>query len=475
MRYYFIGICGTAMASLAVLLKQKGHEVWGSDQNIYPPMSDFLVQNNIPVRVGYDVKHLEQPADRIIIGNALSRGNPEVEAILNRRLPFSSLPEVIRQEFAQPLKSVVITGTHGKTTTTSLMSWVLETAGLSPTFLIGGIARNFDASARIGSGDYFIVEGDEYDSAFFDKRPKFLHYLPHYLIVNNIEFDHADIYRDVAQIKDGFRKLLRTVASEGLILANGDDPHVRDVTSPVYSRIRFFGKGAQADLRFSNVNVSENGTSFRVHKDGEPWNVFRIPLFGEYQLYNTLAVIGIADDLGLAPQQIQAGLDSFLNVKRRLERWGDFNGAPFYDDFAHHPTAIRETLDAVRQKHPSKRVIAVFEPRTNTTVKNIFQKELADALANADVIFIAPIYRPERIPENERLSLEELQDHLRRKNRDVHLLKDYSSIQEELTSIVAAQDVVILMTNGDLGGEYAGLRASIQRPGKENGMSVPAK
>lgn len=454
MRYYFLGICGTAMASLAVLLKQKGHRVWGSDRNIYPPMSHFLQENRIPVQEGYHISHLQKPFDLAIIGNALSRRNPEVEEILNRRLPFASLPEVIHREFARPLKSIVVTGTHGKTTTTALMSWILESANLSPTFLVGGISRNFNASARLGNSDFFVIEGDEYDSAFFDKRPKFLHYLPYYLIINNIEFDHADIYRDVEQIKDGFRKLIRIVPGKGLIVANGDDRQVREVLEGAYSRVHWFGRSENYHWSFREVRHLPDGSGFTLYKEGKEWGNIRLPLYGEHQIYNALSVIAVAAEMGLSLARIQKGLSRFLNVKRRLELRGQFNGIPFYDDFAHHPTAITKTLQALRQRYPERELIAIFEPRTNTTVKNIFQQELADALQLANTVLIAPVYRADRIPPEQRLSLPRLKKQLQRQGVQVHLLPNYSSLWPVLESVAQDQCVIVLMSNGNLGGEY---------------------
>ncbi|MFZ0391450.1 MAG: UDP-N-acetylmuramate:L-alanyl-gamma-D-glutamyl-meso-diaminopimelate ligase [Calditrichia bacterium] len=463
MNFYFLGICGTAMASLAILLKQKGHNVWGSDQNIYPPMSDFLKQHQIPVAEGYDISHLDRPFDTAIIGNALSRGNPEVEALLSRRLPFVSLPEMIRREFASQKQSIVITGTHGKTTTTALMSWLLENAGLDPTFLIGGISRNFETSARIGNGDYFVVEGDEYDSAFFDKRPKFLHYFPRYLIINNIEFDHADIYRNLDEIKDSFRKLLRLVPQDGLIAANGDDLAVREVLTEARTPVAYYGARAENDWFFRQKEVSAEGTRFTLHRNGKVWNEFMLPLFGEYQLYNAAAVIAVAHELGISPEKTGEGLRSFLNVKRRLEPWGTLNGAPFFDDFAHHPTAIRKTLQALQDRFPARRRVALFEARTNTTVTNIFQSELGEALAHAQIVIMPPIHRAGNIPPENRLDPEHLQRELHQKGCRVVLLPDYESIPDVLRQTVEAEDVVVLMSNGSLGGHYESLRDLIQQ------------
>ncbi|GAB4375777.1 MAG: UDP-N-acetylmuramate:L-alanyl-gamma-D-glutamyl-me so-diaminopimelate ligase [Calditrichia bacterium] len=462
MRYYFLGICGTAMASLAILLKQKGHEVWGSDQNVYPPMIDLLKENRIPVWEGFHLDHLKKSFDVAVIGNVFSRGNVELEEILRSRMLFASLPEIIRREFIHFKKSIVISGTHGKTTTTALMSWILETAGLSPSFLIGGISKNFQTSARLGNGDYFVIEGDEYDSAFFDKRPKFLHYFPHYLIINNIEFDHADIYRDVEQIKSEFRKLIRCMSKEALIIGNGDDPQVREVLNPLYSRLETFGRGKENDWRLEDLSFATDYLRFGIKHKDKDWGEIQIPGMGEYQAYNVLATVAVAADLGIDEATLQKALHSFQNVQRRLDYWGELNGAPFYDDFAHHPTAIRATLSAIRQRYPRRRIRAIFEPRTNTTVQNIFQRELSEALALADQVMLGPLYRAERLPPERRLDLSKIKEDLEKKQIAVTLLSDYSSIYELLESQVSRDEVIVLMTNGSLGGVYADLRDKIR-------------
>ena len=463
MKYYFLGIAGTAMASLAVLLKQKGHEVWGTDQNLYPPMSDLLSTNRITVFTGYDPDHLNQEFDQVIIGNALSRGNVEVEEILNRRLPFISLPQLIYQEFLKTQKSVVITGTHGKTTTTGLLSWVLDSASLSPSFLAGGILKNYESSIKLGEGEYFVIEGDEYDTAFFDKRPKFLHYFPHILIINNIEFDHSDIYRDINQIKDEFKKLVRIVPANGLIIANGDDKNVREVLTSAYTRVWFFGKSAENDWSFKIVDQDSGKSTFQVLKNSKTFYQFNLPMLGEHQIYNSVAVGAAAAFIGLSPEEIQNGLNGFQGVKRRLELWGQLNNAEFYDDFAHHPTAIKETLKALHNKYPNKKIMAIFEPRTNTTIKNIFQKELAKALAYADIVMILPIHRPDKIPVEERLSLEQLSEDLIQNNRTVYLLENYEEIIPSLKNILDNSMVSVLLTNGDVGGQYGNMRKLISK------------
>lgn len=446
------------MASLAVLLKQKGHEVWGSDKGIYPPMSDFLAQYNIPVWEGFTEDHLTKPFDVVVIGNAMSRGNLEIEAILNRRLPFTSLPELIRREFVDQHENIVITGTHGKTTTTALMSWVLEVAGLSPTFIIGGIAKNFNSSIQLGAGKYFVIEGDEYDCAFFDKRPKFVHYFPGHLIINNIEFDHADIYPNLDAIKDVFRKLLRIVPSNGLVVANGENPAVREIIKPVYSRLQTFGENSENYWSYKILGGEAGETTFEIRQEGKSVGEFKFPFPGEYQLQNVLAVTAVAHDLGVDWEIIRNALATFQGVKRRLEFWGKLHGAEVYDDFAHHPTAIKVTLQAMRDKFPGKRLIALFEPRTNTTVRNVFQQELAEALLPADVVILTPIFRPDRLPEGERLSVSKLVSDLEKHQREVFNLNSYSQIQETLQEVLQENDILVLLTNGSLGGEYQKLR-----------------
>ncbi len=463
MKYYFLGIAGTAMASLAAMLKQKGHQVWGTDQGIYPPMSDFLQQEAIPVWQGYDVAHLQQPFDLAVIGNALTRGNPEVEEILNRRLPIICMPRLIREQIIQHRKSIVITGTHGKTTTTALTSWILEYAGYSPSFLIGGIPHNFGYPARYRDSEFVVLEGDEYDSAFFDKRPKFLHYFPYYLIINNIEFDHADIYRDVEEIKDNFRKLLRVLPSRGLVIANGDSPHVQDVLEPIYSRLQTFGRSPHNDWHYEMQSQDHHGSRFRVFHGGDSRGDFYLPLPGEFQVRNALAGIITAMEVGIPGTCIQAALEQFRGVKRRMEVWGYFQGALVIDDFAHHPTAIQETLQALKHKYDDRRLVALFEPRTNTTVRNIFQKALARALSWADRILVAPLHRPERFPPAERLSLPQLQADLEQLGKSVTIIPAYEEILPVLQNTLQANDVLVILTNGNLGGAYSQLRALVRQ------------
>ena len=463
LRYYFLGIAGTAMASLAALLKQKGHEVWGSDRELYPPMSEFLSRQKIEVQRGFSEQNLSRPFDCAVIGNALSRGNVEVEAILNHHLPFVSLPELIHREFISEKESVVITGTHGKTTCTALLSWLIENAGRQPSFLIGGIAKNFDSSIQLKEGPSFIIEGDEYDSAFFDKTPKFLHYFPRRLLINNIEFDHADIYRNLEQIKDAFRKLIRTVPGNGLIVANADDEAVREVTAENYSRLQTFGLEKPADWSANQIRWDGRFLKLAIYFRGDLQTEVAFPFPGEFQAYNILGVVALARDLGLTWPQITAGLESFQGVARRLEFWGKFQGAPVFDDFAHHPTAIKKTLSGLRSRFPQRRIIALFEPRTNTMMRNVFQEVLPEAFTDADVVLIAPPPRHKKVPGSQRLSLADLAKKLQKQGKKVLLLDAVETIPGALKSLLGEDDVCILLTNGDLGGIYPKLRKMVRR------------
>ena len=467
MRYYFLGIAGTAMASLAALLKMKGHEVWGTDRGIYPPMSDLLKQYEIKVNEEYHKNNLRKSFDMAVIGNALSRGNEEIEEILNKHLPFISLPELIFDEFVKKHHTIVVTGTHGKTSTTAILSWIFEVAGLFPSFLIGGIAKNFSSSIKLGKGKYFIIEGDEYDSAFFDKRPKFHHYFPQHLIINNIEFDHADIFRDLSDIKNEFKKLLRIIPSNGLVVANEDDLTVKEIIENKYSRLQFVGFKDKTDWSYNNLKVEGSESEFDLYFRNELIDKFVLSQPGVHQVQNAVSAIAVARDVGIEWNVIRKSLETFQGVKRRLEYWGKINGAVVLDDFAHHPTAVSKTISTAKQIYPQKRIVALFEPRTNTTVQNIFQQELAKALMLADVILIAPIHRPERIPPDKRLSLAEIVKMLEEKCKIVFQLNSYPEITKNLLEILSDDDVLILLTNGNFGGEYEKIKKIVQTEGKQ--------
>ena len=423
---HFVGICGTAMASVAALCRDAGYTVTGSDENVYPPMSTFLESRGIRILQGYRETNLDHRPELIVIGNALKRGTPEVERAWDERLNCCSLPELVREFFIRGKHSVVIAGTHGKTTTTSLLAWVLESAGKSPAFLIGGIPNNFGAGSRLGTGINFVIEGDEYDTAFFDKRSKFVHYLPDTVILNNIEFDHADIFADLAAVKRAFRQLVAVVPRRGLIIANGDDANVREVVAGAQSRVRYFGLPDFAG--------------------------YRIPLAGEHNQRNAAAVVVCAGELGLSREQIQAGFDSFTGIKRRMEVRGEVAGVTVLDDFAHHPTAIVETIRAIRQQYSGRRLWVLFEPRSNTTRRNVFQRELADALALADGVFVARVDRLNELPEAERLNPEQVVAEIRGRG----IPAEYSVNADAIINVLAPQlrsgDVVAVFSNGKFDG-----------------------
>ncbi|HTS19667.1 MAG TPA: Mur ligase domain-containing protein [Verrucomicrobiae bacterium] len=473
---HFVGICGTAMANVAAVCRELGHTVTGSDENVYPPMSTFLESRGIRILSGFRESNLDDRPDLIVIGNAMKRGNPEVERALDEGLNYCSLPELVRDCFLRGRHSVVIAGTHGKTTTTSLLAWVMESAGLFPGFLIGGMPNNFGCGARAGqlpphlnplpqggeesaeriphldplpqttgesrglgspqggeeSGGhaarqpFFIIEGDEYDTAFFDKRSKFVHYKPDTVILNNIEFDHADIFRDVADVKRAFRQLVAIVPRRGLIVANGEDANVREVVANAPCRVRLFT---------------------RADADG-----FALPLAGEHNRHNAAAVVVCARELGLSREQIQIGFATFTGIKRRMEVRGEAAGVTVLDDFAHHPTAIAETIRAIREKYPQRRLWALFEPRSNTTRRNVFQRELAESLSLADGVFISCVDRLQELGESERLNPEAIVERLRSCGRVAEYSPNADAIVTRLVPNLHERDVVAVFSNGKFDG-----------------------
>ena len=435
------------MGSLAVLLQKRGYHITGSDQNVYPPMSDFLIEHGIQVHEGFSLANLEPQPDLVVLGNALSRGNPEVEAALAQRIPYISMAELLKEFFIRGRTSLVVTGTHGKTTTTSLLAWTFANAGMNPGFLIGGIAENLKTSCADGSGNFFITEGDEYDTAFFDKRSKFLHYLPDQLILNNLEFDHADIFTSLEQIQQSFRWLLRLVPGNGFVVANGDDDNLKPVLEQIYSPLLTFGLGPDCNVRIEDIQICETGSRFRLEGSGQKsQQIWNLPMVGIHNIRNATAVILLAQHNHLSAEQIQQGFSSFQGVKRRQELRGAINDIWVYDDFAHHPTAVAETIRALRQKHPGKRLCAVFEPRSNTSVLRIHQEQLVYALAQADEVLLAPPHRAERISPDERLDVKAIVHAL---NRQIpaHAL-EISAILEHLQATATSGDVILIMSNG---------------------------
>ncbi len=462
MRIYFIGICGSAMGNAALMMRELGHEVLGSDDKIYPPMSLLLEQRGIKILPGYVGENLNTTVDLVVIGNAMSRGNEEVETALERRLPFVSMAELVKHEVIQGKTSIVISGTHGKSTTASLMAWTLEASKREPSFLIGGVPENFGAGYQARpSSDYVVLEGDEYDTAFFDKRSKFLHYLPTTLIINNIEFDHADIFSSIEEIKLAFTRLTLLVPRNGLIIANADDANVMEVVRDSFAPVLTFGISEDANVRAEDIRYSDHSSSFSIRSNGLPEAMLEIPLLGEFNIRNALAVTIAAHHHGLNYEEIQRAFSSFKSIKRRLEFKGEFSGVLVYDDFAHHPTAIRATLRALRQKHPQERVIAMFEPRSNTTRRNVFQRELAECFDDANVVFISQIARLNLLKPEERLDPEKVMDDLRARGKEAYYLPDAASIAKKVAEIAKPGDVAIVMSNGNFGGIHDLLKTAL--------------
>ena len=450
------------MASLAGLLVEKGHQVTGSDQDVYPPMSTQLEALGIPVRSPYDAANVPEDADLVVIGNALSRGNPEVEAVLDRRQRMTSLPALVAEEFIRGRVSLVVAGTHGKTTTTSLLAFLLSQAGLDPSFLVGGVPVDFGRSYRLGRGSAFVIEGDEYDSAFFDKRPKFVHYLPDVAVVGNLEHDHADIYPDLESVKTAFRRLLALIPRRGLLVAGIESPAVRELVPGAYCRVETFGIGVEADWRAEAVTPGPRGVRFRLVRRGGDEGEFETALPGLHNVRNALAALAAAAAAGLAPGAARGALAAFRGVRRRLELRGEAAGVAVYDDFAHHPTAVRETIDALRAAFPARRIVAVFEPRSYTARSRVFQDDFARALAAADEVVVAAVHAPGKLPEGQRLSETALVEGIRGRGVPARFMPTVEAILDGLTPDLREGDAVLVLSNGGFGGIHEKLLAALR-------------
>jgi UDP-N-acetylmuramate: L-alanyl-gamma-D-glutamyl-meso-diaminopimelate ligase len=450
--YHLIGICGTAMASLAGMLVEQGHKVTGSDENVYPPMSLELQRLGIPVREGYAPQNLLERPEVVVVGNAITRGNPELEHVLNEKMYYTSMAAVVEENFIRGHHSIVVAGTHGKTTTTSLMAWAMEGAGASPSFLIGGVAENFNSSFRVTDGPYFVIEGDEYDTAYFDKGPKFMHYLPDTVILNNVEFDHADIYRDIDAVKFAFSRLVNLIPGRGQLIAGWDSDLVRELAPRAFCRVESFGIDSDARWRAHDVRFSAEMTEFTVHFDGNEFGRYTTPLAGLFNVRNCLGVIAACEELGLDRGAVAGALAEFKSVKRRLEVRGQVAGVTIIDDFAHHPTAVRETLLAARAKYPGRRLFAIFEPRSYTAQIKLFQQQFEDALGQADEIVIAGLFHPERYTAETAISPAEMLEHLRISGREAHYIPSTDDIVREVVSRLKSNEVVVIMSNGSFGG-----------------------
>ena len=455
------------MASLAGMLQARGHHVTGSDQNVYPPMSTLLQSLGIAVPPGFKREHLTPAPDCVIVGNAIPRGNPEVEETLRHKLLYRSQAEVVKEEFIRGRHSLAVAGTHGKTTTTSIAAWVMDQGGLNPSFMIGGVAQNFGSSFRVTDSDYFIIEADEYDTAYFDKGPKFMHYLPELAIVNNIEFDHADIYADLEAVKLAFRRFMNLVPENGRLIAGWDSPNVRKVVESfgerLFTRVETFGTDASAKWQVRNADFSEGLSRFEVFCENQSWGEFQTPLLGEFNLLNCLAVIVAADAWGVSREKIQSALASFQNVKRRAEVRGEERGVVVIDDFAHHPTAVRETLRALRARYKDRRLIAVFEPRSWSSRLAVFQQDYASAFAAADYVVIAAVFDSQKVTEKGRaLDTSELIDAISKHDKPALVLPGADQIVAHLVPELRPGDVVAIMSNGGFGGIHEKILSALR-------------
>jgi UDP-N-acetylmuramate: L-alanyl-gamma-D-glutamyl-meso-diaminopimelate ligase len=453
---HFAGVGGTAMASAAAAMFDKGFTVTGSDQNVYEPMASFLAAKKIAVMNGYDEKNLSHKPDLVVIGNAISRGNPEAEYVLDHKLRYCSLAALLAEFFIRGKRSLVVSGTHGKTTTTSLLAWVFEHSGLNPSYLIGGIPNNFSQGARFTDSEWFIIEGDEYDTAFFDKRSKFIHYQPEVAIVNNLEFDHADIFENLDAVKKTFSHFIRLVPRNGLLLGNGDDANLNDLLNVTHCPVKKFGLGENNSVHGFNLCFGPTATEFEI-----PSFKFHLNLVGELNVRNALAVVACAKHCGLSNKQIQSAFDTFKGIKRRLEVKGIAGGVTVIDDFGHHPTAIRETLRALRIKYPREKIWAVFEPRSNTTRRNVFQTELAESFADANAVVVSEVARLEQIAVGERLNPEKLMADLKASGKDAAYLPDANAIVAHLAHLAQGGDVICVFSNGGFDGIHGKLLARL--------------
>ena len=453
-RVHLIGVCGTAMATLAALLRRKGHDVRGSDQNVYPPMSDFLAAEGIRIMSGFHEEHITADLDLVVVGNAISRGNPELETVLERRIRYCSLPEAIRDHFLWGARSIVVAGTHGKTTTTSLAGWLLTHGRLDPTVFVGGIALNLGeggSSYRLGGGRDFVIEGDEYDSAFFDKTAKFLKYLPDVAIVNNVEFDHADIYADLDAVRLAFRRLANLVPRNGLLLLGADSPDALALKEKAVSPVETFGLADGADWQAHDLETVDGITHFRVRRRGGPFGRFASPMLGAHNVRNALAAIAVGCARGLDAGTLAEGLRRFRGIRRRLETVGTARGVTVLDDFAHHPTAVHETLAALRAGYPGRRIWAVFEPRSASSCRRVFQDDFARAFGAADEVVVAAVFRSS-LPEDQRLSAPQLVSDLQARGGRARYVPEVDEIVRAIAGEGRDGDLVVVMSNGGFGG-----------------------
>ena len=460
---HLIGICGTAMASLAGLLQLRGHRITGSDKAAYPPMSELLRDLGIPVLEPYAERNLDHKPDLVVVGNALSRGNPEIERVLDERIPFTSMAALLKEEFLTGRESLVVAGTHGKTTTTSMLAWIYQFAGLEPSFLIGGVAENFGSSFQLRPTRTFILEGDEYDTAFFDKGPKFLHYFPDALILTHVEFDHADIYADIEAVKTAFKRLVNLVPRRGVIVAYDGNANVTECVARAFCRVERYGFTDQAHWQLRKLRHEDGLTRWELWHNGALWAELEMSLAGEHNALNATAAAALASGQGIHPEDIRAALKSFKSVKRRLEVRAQIGGITIIDDFAHHPTAIRETLRALRAVYPQARLWAVLEPRSNTLRRKVLEGEIVDSLRLADRVVVAGVYQQERIPQDERLHPEDVVHRINEGGTPAELRPDANAIVDLIAPQLQRGDVVAILSNGGFDDIYEKLPARLNQ------------
>ena len=455
--FHFIGICGTAMGSVAAALQNRGYTITGSDQNVYPPMSDFLIKNNINVSVGHDENNIPDKVDLVVIGNAMSRGNVEVESVLNRKIPYTSLPELIKRYFLQGKRNIVITGTHGKTTTSSIIAHLLNDNGLNPNLMIGGIPLDIGEGGRFTESEFFVIEGDEYDTAFFDKRSKFVHYMPEIVVVNNIEFDHADIFNNIEEIKLSFKRMLNIVPENGIVIVNGDDNDAVEVTENCRAPVIKVGANDDCDFKIENLNLESFNSSFSI-KD----NSYQLPMDGEFNVRNAAMAIAVSDFLNIDQQNIIESVSKFSGIARRQELRGEEKNVKVIDDFGHHPTAIAATIGALKQRYPDSKIWAIFEPRSNTSRRNLLQSELEDSLSQADGVIISEVPNPEKVPDGELLDVESVIENLSSKGKEAFIGLSSDDIVNKLIPLTSSGDTIVVLSNGGFGGIHEKLLEALK-------------
>lgn len=459
-KIHLIAVCGTGMGALACMLKEMGYEVTGSDEKIYPPMSDFLATKGIALKQGFSADNLSYHPDLVVVGNAVRSNNPEAVKMAEMGFHFCSMPQALNRFVAEDKNSLVVIGTHGKTTTTSILAWILYKAGLDPSFMIGGITRNFDSNYRIGKGKYFVVEGDEYDTAFFDKGPKFLHYDPLIAVLTSIEFDHADIFRDIDHVKEAFGKMIEKISPNSRLIAFDGDININSVISSSSCKIEKYGRNSDSDWKLGSFRVEPPWMFFEVIKKGNAFGIFKTKLVGEHNLLNALSVIAAADNLNVPVDTIYEALETFEGVKRRQEIRGERKGINVMDDFAHHPTAVKETIKAVKPFYRGGRIIAVFEPRTNSSMRKVFQDVYPLSFDEADIVCISKPTLLEKIPPDERFSSEKLVQDLKIMGRDAHFFSNTQSIIDFLVKVAKSGDLILIMSNGGFENIHERLLAS---------------